>query len=72
MLHPDDTENDSDIPRVWIRPSQRKIKYQELDPAQLIIDVLRKSYMKTPTRLSTEVIINLGEHKTINLGSNFN
>jgi hypothetical protein len=64
MLHPDDEVNKSDIPRVWIRPSQRKIKYNKLDPAQLTIDVLRKSYMKTPTRLSAEVIINLGKFKT--------
>jgi len=64
MLHPDDEVNKSDIPRVWIRPSQRKIKYNKLDSAQLTIDVLRKSYMKTPTRLSAEVIINLGKFKT--------
>ena len=62
MLHPSDAENESDIPKVWIRPSQSKIKYNKLDPAQLIIDVLRKSYMKNPTRLSAEVIINLAEN----------
>jgi RNA-dependent RNA polymerase len=69
MLHPSDVENESDIPRVWLRPSQTKIKYDKLDPAQLTIDVLRKSYMKTTTRLSAEVIINLAEngvpHKNI-------
>lgn len=52
-------------PEVWLRPSQRKIKFDTtspLDPAHCVIDVLRRSHLKYPSRLSAEVIINLAEN----------
>ncbi|KAI0360558.1 hypothetical protein OH77DRAFT_1493021 [Trametes cingulata] len=60
-------------PKVWLRPSQLKIKYTSLpldecllppdsDPALLTIDVLRASRMHTPARLSIETITNLAEN----------
>lgn len=51
--------------KVWLRPSQRKIKYppdQPRDPAHLIMDILRTSYMRSPARVSPETIINLAEN----------
>jgi RNA-dependent RNA polymerase len=60
LLHPTDT---SDWPRVWIRPSQTKIHFpQPPDPANVIIDILRPSYIRTPARLSPETIINLAHN----------
>ena len=60
---PDTTPHEA--PKVWIRPSQRKIKYpadHPRDPAHLIMDILRTSYMKSPARVSPETIINLAEN----------
>lgn len=60
LLHPTDT---SDWPRIWLRPSQTKIHFpQPPDPANLIVDVLRPSYLKTPARLAPDTLINLGEN----------
>jgi RNA-dependent RNA polymerase len=52
------------LPTVWVTPSQIKIKYSPTvcDPAHLVVDVLRASHMKSPCRLSVEVIINLAEN----------
>lgn len=50
---------------IHLRPSQIKIKYpKELspDPAHLIIEILRTSYMRSPARVSPETIINLAEN----------
>ncbi|EIW86830.1 hypothetical protein CONPUDRAFT_115565 [Coniophora puteana RWD-64-598 SS2] len=65
LMHPDDRENDATEPKVWLRTSQIKIRYpsgQSLASGQRTIDVLRTSHMKTPSRLSPETIINLGEN----------
>ena len=54
-----------DEPVVWVRPSQVKIKYPESlppDPAALIIDVFPPTRMKSPARLTSEVLINLSEN----------
>ena len=51
--------------QAWFRPTQTKIKYPpglQLDPAMLTFDILRTSHLTSPTRLSTEVIINLAEN----------
>ncbi|CAA7271027.1 unnamed protein product [Cyclocybe aegerita] len=51
--------------RGWFRPSQTKIRYPpglQLDPAMLTFDLLRTSHMRSPSRLSTETIINLAEN----------
>ena len=50
---------------IWIRPSQRKIKYppdRPRDPARSIVDVLRTCHMRTPARISPETIVNLAEN----------
>lgn len=55
-----DPSDDHDEPRVWIRPSQTKIRYPDLsDPTLRIIDVLRSSHARVSCQLSAEVIINL-------------
>ncbi|KAK0468272.1 RNA dependent RNA polymerase-domain-containing protein [Desarmillaria tabescens] len=52
--------DDSNEPRIWIRPSQTKIQYPDLeDPTLRIIDVLRSSHARVSCQLSAEVIINL-------------
>jgi hypothetical protein len=62
-MHPNEPlEDDPNVPRVWIRPSQLKIKYapdEPLDPANRIIDVLRFSKVRVPSSISHEIIINL-------------
>ncbi|KAG1767262.1 RNA dependent RNA polymerase-domain-containing protein [Suillus occidentalis] len=65
LLHPDHSENCSDVPRVWLRESQIKVKYpqtQKLSPSQLTIDVLRSSHMRSPSRLAAETIVNFAEN----------
>ncbi|KAL0576928.1 hypothetical protein V5O48_005074 [Marasmius crinis-equi] len=61
LQHPSDTEI---TPRVWIRPSQTKIKYESKseDDARLIIDVLRSCHSRTHCTLGSETIINLAEN----------
>ncbi|KAI0344209.1 hypothetical protein BDW22DRAFT_1392606 [Trametopsis cervina] len=51
-------------PRVWLRKSQRKIVYPltDDDVAHYTVEVLRSSHMTTPSKLSTETIINLAEN----------
>jgi RNA-dependent RNA polymerase len=50
---------------IWLRPSQIKIKYppQSLDPAHLVVEVLRHSHFKTPGRLASDIIINMNENQ---------
>ncbi|KAF8639473.1 hypothetical protein AX17_001493 [Amanita inopinata Kibby_2008] len=51
--------------KVWLRPSQTKIKYPstpELNPAHFTLDLLRTSSIRTPSQLSPEIIINLSEN----------
>ena len=62
-----------DTPRIWLRPSQTKIKYtpaalnecilpEGSDPAKLTLDILRDSRMRCPAKLSTETITNFAEN----------
>ncbi|KAG2056931.1 hypothetical protein BDR06DRAFT_980975 [Suillus hirtellus] len=65
ILHPDSAENCSDVPRVWLRESQIKVKYPEtrkLSSGHLTIDVLRSSHMRSPSRLAAETIVNFAEN----------
>lgn len=65
LLHPEDNGLPDEPFRVWIRPSQTKIKYDEnfnRDRAHLVLDVLRRSQLKRPARLSTEIIVNLAQN----------
>ena len=50
--------------QVWIRNSQKKVQYDDegLDQAHLVLDVLRCSQLKTPARLSTQIIVNLAQN----------
>ncbi|KAF8912203.1 RNA dependent RNA polymerase-domain-containing protein [Gymnopilus junonius] len=51
--------------RVWVRPSQTKIKYPTgvtLDPSMLTIDLLRTSHMSTECSISNDILINLAEN----------
>jgi hypothetical protein len=61
-MRPDGRDDDQTVPIVRIRPSQVKIKYRPdipRDPAMLILDLLAQSRLKTPVRLSHEVVVNL-------------
>ncbi|KAL1661582.1 RNA dependent RNA polymerase-domain-containing protein [Schizophyllum commune] len=63
VLYPED---DSEEPRVWLRPSQKKIKYAEDEPqdrSTLIINLLRTSKTKPICRLSVEAIIIMAENR---------
>lgn len=65
-MHPSGRRNEADEePKVYLRPSQTKIKYDEsmpFDDSMLIVDVLRPPSMQSPARLSTETITNLAEN----------
>ncbi|KIJ49639.1 hypothetical protein M422DRAFT_205121 [Sphaerobolus stellatus SS14] len=64
VLHPDDM-GFADAPhRVWLRDSQKKVNYDDdnLDPSHLVLEVLRPAQLKTPARLSTQIIINLAQN----------
>ncbi|KAF9534243.1 RNA dependent RNA polymerase-domain-containing protein [Crepidotus variabilis] len=61
----DDGRNADEFGFVQLTPSQRKIQFPagvDVDPAHRIIDVIRPSHLKTPCRLSVEVIINMAEN----------
>ncbi|KAI5893502.1 uncharacterized protein SCHCODRAFT_02538659 [Schizophyllum commune H4-8] len=63
ILYPED---DSEEPRVWLRPSQKKIQYAEDEPqdqSTLIINLLRTSKTKPICRLSVEAIIIMAENR---------
>ena len=63
-LNPDGWRDISE-PNIQIRPSQLKIledPSKPKDPAKLIVDVLRSSHLKSPSRLSAETIVNLAEN----------
>lgn len=65
LMHPDSRDDDQVVPIVRIRPSQVKIQYPQhipRDPAMLILDLLAQSRLKTPVRLSHEVVVNLSEN----------
>lgn len=65
----DPTDN-SPEPRIWIRHSQRKIKFggesdkalAGLSPAHYIFDLVAPAHITTPTRLSRHTIINLAHN----------
>lgn len=61
----DDGKCADEFAYVEVTPSQRKIKFEEgqtADLAHRIIDVLRASHVKAPCRLSVETIICLAEN----------
>ena len=65
LMRPDGRDDDEVVPIVRVRPSQVKIKYPPgipRDPAMLIVDLLISSRLKTPVRLSHEVLVNLSEN----------
>ncbi|KAK7043740.1 hypothetical protein VNI00_008352 [Paramarasmius palmivorus] len=57
-LHPNDHD---DEPKIWIRPSQRKINYEpgKLHRAHCILDLLCASQPGKPPNLSEQAVINL-------------
>ncbi|KAG7091934.1 hypothetical protein E1B28_008326 [Marasmius oreades] len=62
MLLLDAQTEDKGTPEIWLRQSQIKIRYSvkpDIDPSHLTVDILRLSRVRSPARLSTEVIINL-------------
>ncbi|KAF8897616.1 RNA dependent RNA polymerase-domain-containing protein [Infundibulicybe gibba] len=60
LIH--DPHNKSETPQIGLRPSQVKIKYSNLDSAQLVIDVLRVSHPRGSSRLSVEILTNLADN----------
>ncbi|KAF9561155.1 hypothetical protein CPC08DRAFT_689324 [Agrocybe pediades] len=66
MIRDNEITDNLESTKIWVRPSQTKIKYPAgapLDPAQLTIDLLRTPHMRTSVQLSTDIIINLAENK---------
>ncbi|KAH9948208.1 RNA dependent RNA polymerase-domain-containing protein [Amylocystis lapponica] len=62
ILHPTDQEPFG-TPKIWIRPSQRKIKYDGgLHPAHLIFDLVAPPRVSIPSRLSKYTIMNLSHN----------
>ncbi|KAL6307807.1 RNA dependent RNA polymerase-domain-containing protein [Sparassis latifolia] len=65
LLHPDDQAPDNE-PKIWIRPSQLKIKHPklspELSPAQLIFDLVAPPRVVVPSRLNRYAIMNLAHN----------
>ncbi|KAJ7129577.1 RNA dependent RNA polymerase-domain-containing protein [Mycena epipterygia] len=60
VMHPTDAD---EKPRIWLRPSQIKVKHtSHEDPTLRTIDLLRSSHAKTQCRLPVETIINLAEN----------
>ncbi|KAJ7904600.1 RNA dependent RNA polymerase-domain-containing protein [Mycena olivaceomarginata] len=60
VMHPNDVD---EKPRIWLRPSQIKVKHTCVeDPTLRTIDLLRSSHAKTQCRLPVETIINLAEN----------
>lgn len=63
VMHPTDVH---ETPRIWIRPSQIKVKHPRWDdprdPTLRTVDLLRSSSAKTQCRLPVETIINLAEN----------
>ncbi|KAK1223261.1 hypothetical protein PQX77_013849 [Marasmius sp. AFHP31] len=65
MLSLDSEARDDGEPRVWLRKSQKKVHFsdkEDVDPSHRTVDILRLSRVKTPARLSSEVIINLSHN----------
>ncbi|KAI0315577.1 RNA dependent RNA polymerase-domain-containing protein [Amylostereum chailletii] len=65
IRHPDPSFNKSDAFAAWLRPSQDKIRHSPktlFDVAHRSLDLLRVSHMRSPIRLSKEMIINLAEN----------
>jgi hypothetical protein len=63
VLHPDRAENTAEIPKLWCRPTQVKIRYGveansfvSFEASQLTLDLLRYAHPKMPAHLSKEVI----------------
>ncbi|KAK7043741.1 hypothetical protein VNI00_008353 [Paramarasmius palmivorus] len=58
MLHPD---NDDIQPKIWIRPSQKKIDYDlnKLHRAHCILDLLCVAQPAKPLNLSVQLVVNL-------------
>ncbi|KAK7043739.1 hypothetical protein VNI00_008351 [Paramarasmius palmivorus] len=54
-----DVNDNSPVPRIWIRDSQNKIKYDKLDRAHRIFDLLTASHPLTQASLSTQSVTNL-------------
>lgn len=62
VLHPDD-QSPAAPPRIWIRPSQKKINLQTpLHRAHLIFDLVCPSRVTIPSRLSMQTIVNLSHN----------
>ncbi|KZT43218.1 hypothetical protein SISSUDRAFT_1116585 [Sistotremastrum suecicum HHB10207 ss-3] len=71
MLHPDhQTDNEGQPPTIWIRHSQRKIKfsanpnplYAKVDPSHYVFNMLRYNTLTSPSRLSMQTINNMAEN----------
>ncbi|KAJ8455635.1 hypothetical protein ONZ45_g18889 [Pleurotus djamor] len=64
VLHPTDT---SDRPRIWIRPSQNKIKLpRPFDRAHRILNLLSTAHPMKPCSLSLQSILNLSHNGVSN------
>jgi RNA-dependent RNA polymerase len=62
ILHGED-RSPTEPPRIWIRDSQRKIKYPGLEGAHIIFDLVSQStHITVPASLNYQTIMNLAEN----------
>ena len=50
------------MPKIWIRPSQRKISYENFRPVQLIFDLIQPPRVTLPGTLSRLTILDLAHN----------
>ncbi|KAK0224738.1 RNA dependent RNA polymerase-domain-containing protein [Armillaria nabsnona] len=56
IRHPRDFDDEH---KIWIRPSQKKINYAQLDYSHRILDIVSTGYPSTSSTLSAQSILNL-------------
>ncbi|KZT73373.1 hypothetical protein DAEQUDRAFT_721969 [Daedalea quercina L-15889] len=61
MLHPRDRSPDA-TPKIWIRPSQQKIKHKTLHAAHRIFELVAPPRVSAPSRLSRHTIMVLSHN----------
>ncbi|KAJ4483881.1 RNA dependent RNA polymerase-domain-containing protein [Lentinula aciculospora] len=76
-IHPDKNVNSSDVPQIWIRESQRKIVYPDLDSSRKHYKSLDRvhrifdlCHAALPTPSTAGSMVSLSKHSVLNLWAN--
>lgn len=59
LQYPPEEDVDPAIPRLWLRPSQIKIQYENPTRSQQVLEVVAPTQLATPHRISSQIIANL-------------